>query len=328
MVSSRYSHRQYTLLKFRKLSAKALHRLLKEFSLGFQQGLTIKETLCSLRSQQNTGSLTPCIEIVLSRLQAGASLKDSIKAICVKDLQFYTNYLIDNSTHQTTQTMIEAAADELSTSIKYSQQLFQALLYPFFVIQASFSVLILNSVMFSKNTAPLPILPLSMWSAITLLQATALFMANTGAILRTIEKHSTALQLKGLFGLSSCLIKSGIPTHLAIKSARQNLRSSLLLSQALRFELKIRQGIEIQRAFPKAWFDTTGYSMMASSQTGDKVEKALDRGYTFQTSRCASLISYVTKVIPVLCLFFAGCLVGTTILEIYSPLLEAKSIGY
>ncbi|ADZ91281.1 hypothetical protein GV054_10105 [Marinomonas mediterranea] len=325
-VKNRRLPNRYLVLKLRKLSTKAFYNLLQQISLDCKQGLSIKDSLISQR-QQDKSSYS--IEVILIKIQEGTSLKESIASMCDQRLHYYTNYLIDDSTHEVTLTMIEAAISELASSIELSKSLTKSLLYPFFVVQASFMLLALNALMVNTNPdrSTIPLVLIS-WATITLIQTAIAICAKNGTLLNLLERHSKALQLKNLFQLSLHLVKSGIPTHLAIKSARHNLRSPQLIAQALSFELNIRLGIKIQRALPKTWFDSDGYSIISSSRTGEKIEKALIRGYEYNSQRCVSLLSCITKTMPVLCLLVAGCLVGFTILEIYSPLLEAKPIGY
>lgn len=310
-----------TPIVVKKLSVNELSLFLLELLKGLEAGLKLHQIFNYIKHNSHSKKVALVCCALETELLKGKDFNVSLKLVVDSALHGYCDLFVHNSTPEQLQTNLTLMHEQITQLKEWTTRFYRALIYPFFVIQMALIIWLVNSVI-QQNTVDLPVLEMSYYTSITLLQVGVLLLLKSGLAIKLIENCSISFRLSKTFSLLTASVSVGnslqktlttLPSHFSHTSTQQEL---------LMVYYKLRLGRDYSKSFPATWFPKESLlALKASCHSGD-INRALVTASKLHNTNWQKQLSIIEKVCPIVALLIAAIFVSRTLVALYNPLLD------
>ncbi len=354
-VAQKEARRQRTFSLRSGLSPGELALVTRQLASLSQSGLPLEEALLAV-AQQNDQPRTKSILLgVRSRVMEGHALADGLGEFPQAFPELYRATVAAGEQSGHLDAVLERLADYTEARQELRQRVRNAMVYPIFLVV--FSILIVAGLLMSvvpkivgvfENTAgELPALTRGLiWTSELLQNLWLLLLIAVLAIIFGIRWifsqvgpkrawHQTKLRIPIVDTLTrgvntarftrtfSILAGSGVPILDALKIAAEVIENLPMRDAVNEATLRVREGAAISRALGASkLFPPMMIHLVASGETGGKLEEMLARTANYQEKEVDGLISTLLGILQPLLIVLMGGLVFTIVLAILLPIFE------
>lgn len=311
--------------KPKKLDYKALLIFYEEVQSALHSGLQINQAIAHL-AQSSAHKKIANISLALhSELAKGALFNDTLSQLTMPSAVPYCQLINAQGTREDCEKSLDISIYQLKTLLGWSQRLLRSIAYPFSIIQVALIILVINHSLQTKDlteqmfTLASDLILYLVCSGLQLLVIQSLYRGNAASWL---EKYSTAFRLTKLFSLLSTTRKTGMSLQVALKSMPEYFHYKPLKVEILTVFYQLQLGQNYTACFPKHWFPKESALALHSAEQDGDIERALTLAATAHEKHWQKSVSLLEKIIPALCLLVAGGFVASTLVTLYTPLLE------
>jgi len=358
-VAQKEARRQRTFSLRSGVSPGELAMLTRQLASLSQSGLPLEEALLAV-AQQNDQPRTKSILLgVRSRVMEGHTLADGLGEFPQAFPELYRATVAAGEQSGHLDVVLDRLADYTEARQELRQQITNAMIYPIALVAMAFAIIsfMLATVVprivsvFENAAGELP--ALTRW-----LIATSDFMRNNWLILIIgvavviytvwwlLQKdgpkrsyHSFLLRMpitgKLTRGINtarftrtfSILAGSGVPILDALKIAAEVIENLPMRDAVTEASLRVREGASISRSLAASkLFPPMMIHLIASGETGGKLEEMLSRTANYQEREVGGLIATLLGILQPLLIVLMGAVVMTIVLAILLPIFEINNL--
>jgi len=358
-VAQKEARRQRTFSLRSGVSAGELAMLTRQLASLSQSGLPLEEALLAV-AQQNDQPRTKSILLgVRSRVMEGHTLADGLGEFPQAFPELYRATVAAGEQSGHLDIVLDRLADYTEARQELRQQITNAMIYPIALVTMAFAIIsfMLATVVprivsvFENAAGELP--ALTRW-----LIATSDFMRNNwliliigvAAVIYTVwwllqkdgpkrSYHSFLLRMpitgKLTRGINtarftrtfSILAGSGVPILDALKIAAEVIENLPMRDAVTEASLRVREGASISRSLAASkLFPPMMIHLIASGETGGKLEEMLSRTANYQEREVGGLIATLLGILQPLLIVLMGAVVMTIVLAILLPIFEINNL--
>lgn len=354
-VAQKEARRQRSFSFRSGLSAGELALVTRQLASLSQSGLPLEEALLAV-AQQNDQPRTKSILLgVRSRVMEGHALADGLGEFPQAFPELYRATVAAGEQSGHLDVVLERLADYTEARQELRQRIRNAMVYPSFLV--IFSILIVAGLLMSvvpkivgvfENTAgELPALTRGLiWTSELLQNHWLLILVAVLAILFGIRWifsqdgpkrrwHHAKLRIPIVSTLTrgvntarftrtfSILAGSGVPILDALKISAEVIENLPMRDAVNEATLRVREGAAISRSLAASkLFPPMMIHLVASGETGGRLEEMLARTANYQEKEVDGLISTLLGILQPLLIVLMGGLVFTIVLAILLPIFE------
>jgi general secretion pathway protein F len=358
-VAQKEARRQRTFSLRSGVSPGELAMLTRQLASLSQSGLPLEEALLAV-AQQNDQPRTKSILLgVRSRVMEGHTLADGLGEFPQAFPELYRATVAAGEQSGHLDVVLDRLADYTEARQELRQQITNAMIYPIALVTMAFAIIsfMLATVVprivsvFENAAGELP--ALTRW-----LIATSDFMRNNwllliigvAAVIYTVwwllqkdgpkrSYHSFLLRMpitgKLTRGINtarftrtfSILAGSGVPILDALKIAAEVIENLPMRDAVTEASLRVREGASISRSLAASkLFPPMMIHLIASGETGGKLEEMLSRTANYQEREVGGLIATLLGILQPLLIVLMGAVVMTIVLAILLPIFEINNL--
>jgi len=358
-VAQKEARRQRTFSLRSGVSPGELAMLTRQLASLSQSGLPLEEALLAV-AQQNDQPRTKSILLgVRSRVMEGHTLADGLGEFPQAFPELYRATVAAGEQSGHLDIVLDRLADYTEARQELRQQITNAMIYPIALVTMAFAIIsfMLATVVprivsvFENAAGELP--ALTRW-----LIATSDFMRNNwliliigvAAVIYTVwwllqkdgpkrSYHSFLLRMpitgKLTRGINtarftrtfSILAGSGVPILDALKIAAEVIENLPMRDAVTEASLRVREGASISRSLAASkLFPPMMIHLIASGETGGKLEEMLSRTANYQEREVGGLIATLLGILQPLLIVLMGAVVMTIVLAILLPIFEINNL--
>jgi len=358
-VAQKEARRQRTFSLRSGVSPGELAMLTRQLASLSQSGLPLEEALLAV-AQQNEHPRTKSILLgVRSRVMEGHTLADGLGEFPQAFPELYRATVAAGEQSGHLDVVLDRLADYTEARQELRQPLTNAMIYPIALVTMAFAIIsfMLATVVprivsvFENAAGELP--ALTRW-----LIATSDFMRNNwliliigvAAVIYTVwwllqkdgpkrSYHSFLLRMpitgKLTRGINtarftrtfSILAGSGVPILDALKIAAEVIENLPMRDAVTEASLRVREGASISRSLAASkLFPPMMIHLIASGETGGKLEEMLSRTANYQEREVGGLIATLLGILQPLLIVLMGAVVMTIVLAILLPIFEINNL--
>ena len=358
-VAQKEARRQRTFSLRSGISPGELAMLTRQLASLSQSGLPLEEALLAV-AQQNDQPRTKSILLgVRSRVMEGHTLADGLGEFPQAFPELYRATVAAGEQSGHLDIVLDRLADYTEARQELRQQITNAMIYPIALVAMAFAIIsfMLATVVprivgvFENAAGELP--ALTRW-----LIATSDFVRDHWLILiigvaaviytvwRVLQKdgpkrsyHRLLLRMPITGRLTrgintarftrtfSILAGSGVPILNALKIAAEVIENLPMRDAVTEASLRVREGAAISRSLAASkLFPPMMIHLIASGETGGKLEEMLSRTANYQEREVGGLIATLLGILQPLLIVLMGAVVMTIVLAILLPIFEINNL--
>ncbi len=358
-VAQKEARRQRTFSLRSGVSPGELAMLTRQLASLSQSGLPLEEALLAV-AQQNDQPRTKSILLgVRSRVMEGHTLADGLGEFPQAFPELYRATVAAGEQSGHLDVVLDRLADYTEARQELRQQITNAMIYPIALVTMAFAIIsfMLATVVprivsvFENAAGELP--ALTRW-----LIATSDFMRNNWLILiigvaaviytvwwllqkdgpkRSYHRFLLRMPITGRLtrGINtarftrtfSILAGSGVPILDALKIAAEVIENLPMRDAVTEASLRVREGASISRSLAASkLFPPMMIHLIASGETGGKLEEMLSRTANYQEREVGGLIATLLGILQPLLIVVMGAVVMTIVLAILLPIFEINNL--
>jgi len=358
-VAQKEARRQRTFSLRSGISPGELAMLTRQLASLSQSGLPLEEALLAV-AQQNDQPRTKSILLgVRSRVMEGHTLADGLGEFPQAFPELYRATVAAGEQSGHLDVVLDRLADYTEARQELRQQVTNAMIYPIALVAMAFAIIsfMLATVVprivgvFENAAGELP--ALTRW-----LIATSDFMRNHWLVLiigvaaviytvwwllqkdgpkRSYHRFLLRMPITGRLtrGINtarftrtfSILAGSGVPILDALKIAAEVIENLPMRDAVTEASLRVREGAAISRSLAASkLFPPMMIHLIASGETGGKLEEMLSRTANYQEREVGGLIATLLGILQPLLIVVMGAVVMTIVLAILLPIFEINNL--
>jgi len=358
-VAQKEARRQRTFSLRRGISASELSIVTRQLASLSQSGLPLEEALLAV-AQQNDQPRTKSIMLgVRSRVMEGHTLADGLAEFPQAFPELYRATVAAGEQSGHLDVVLERLADYTESRQELRQRITNAMVYPIALVVMALGIIsfMLATVVprivgvFENSSGELPIL--TRW-----LIATSDFMRNHWLILIIAlaaavygvwwllhqpvprqKYHRLLLRLPIAGRLTrgintarftrtfSILAGSGVPILEALKISAEVIENLPMRDAVTEASLRVREGASISKSLAASkLFPPMMIHLIASGETGGKLEEMLTRTANYQEREVDGLIATLLGILQPLLIVLMGAVVMVIVLAILLPIFEINNL--
>ncbi len=358
-VAQKEARRQSTFSLRRGISTGELAMLTRQLASLSQSGLPLEEALIAV-SQQNDQPRTKSILLgVRSRVMEGHTLADGLGEFPQAFPELYRATVAAGEQSGHLDIVLERLADYTEARQELRQQVTNAMVYPIALVVMAFAIIsfMLATVVpkivgvFENASGELPALTRG-------LIATSDFLRNHWLILiiglaavgygiwwllqkdgpkRSYHRLLLRMPITGRLtrGINtarftrtfSILAGSGVPILDALKIGAEVIENLPMRDAVNEASLRVREGASIAQSLAASkLFPPMMIHLIASGETGGRLEEMLSRTANYQEREVGSLIATLLGILQPLLIVLMGAVVMTIVLAILLPIFEINNL--
>ncbi|NIL92963.1 MAG: type II secretion system inner membrane protein GspF [Woeseiaceae bacterium] len=358
-VAQKEARRQRSFSLRSGISSAELAIVTRQLASLSQSGLPLEEALLAV-AQQNDNPRTKSIMLgVRSRVMEGHALADGLAEFPQAFPELYRATVAAGEQSGHLDVVLERLADYTEARQELRQRVTNALIYPIALVAMSVAIIgfMLATVVprivnvFENSAGQLP--ALTRWLIATsdfIRDHWLLLIIGIGAVIYVIwwflqkdgpkrRYHSTLLRLPITSRLTrgintarftrtfSILAGSGVPILDALKISAEVIENLPMRDAVNEATLRVREGASISRSLAASrLFPPMMIHLIASGETGGKLEEMLDRTANYQEREVDGLIATLLGILQPLLIVMMGGVVLTIVLAILLPIFEINNL--
>jgi len=358
-VAQKEARRQSTFSLRRGISTTELAVLTRQLASLSQSGLPLEEALLAV-AQQNDQPRTKSIMLgVRSRVMEGHTLADGLGEFPQAFPELYRATVAAGEQSGHLDVVLERLADYTEARQELRQRVTNAMVYPIALVAMAFAIIsfMLATVVprivsvFENASGELPALTRYLiatsdfmrdhWFALTIAVSAVSYgvwwllqqegpkrsyhrlllrMPITGRLTRGINTARFTRTLSILAG-------SGVPILDALKIAAEVIENLPMRDAVTEASLRVREGASISQSLAASkLFPPMMIHLIASGETGGKLEEMLSRTANYQEREVDGLIATLLGILQPLLIVLMGAVVMTIVLAILLPIFEINNL--
>jgi general secretion pathway protein F len=358
-VAQKEAKRQRTFSLRSGISSNELALLTRQLASLSQSGLPLEEALLAV-AQQNDSPRTKSILLgVRSRVMEGHALADGLGEFPQAFPELYRATVAAGEQSGHLDVVLERLADYTEARQELRQQVTNAMIYPIALVAMAFAIIsfMLATVVpkivgvFENTSGELPGLTRGLiatsdfvrnhWLALIVGIAAVIYgiwwlLQRDGPKRRY---HRLLLRLPITSQLTrgintarftrtfSILAGSGVPILDALKIAAEVIENLPMRDAVNEASLRVREGASISQSLAASkLFPPMMIHLIASGETGGKLEEMLDRTANYQEREVGGLIATLLGILQPLLIVLMGAVVMTIVLAILLPIFEINNL--
>ncbi|MDH4124686.1 MAG: type II secretion system inner membrane protein GspF [Gammaproteobacteria bacterium] len=358
-VAQKEAHRQRSFSLRRGMSAGELAIITRQLASLSQSGLPLEEALIAV-GQQNDHPRTKSIVLgVRSKVMEGHTLADGLAEFPQAFPELYRSTVAAGEQSGHLDAVLDRLADYTEARQELRQRINNAMVYPIALVLMSIAIIsfMLASVVprivgIFKNTAgELPLLTRGLIATSDFLRDYwLLILLVLGAIIYGIWRllrqegprrsfHSWLLRMPIAGRLArgvntarftrtlSILAGSGVPILEALKISAAVIENLPMRDAVIEASLRVREGASISQSLATSrLFPPMMIHLIASGETGGKLEEMLSRTADYQEREVDGLIATLLGILQPLLIVIMGGVVMMIVLAILLPIFEINNL--
>ncbi len=358
-VAQKEARRQRTFSLRSGMSAAELAIITRQLASLSQSGLPLEEALLAV-AQQNDHARTKSIILgVRSKVMEGHTLADGLSEFPQAFPDLYRSTVAAGEQSGHLDVVLERLADYTEARQELRQRINNAMVYPIALVLMSIAIIsfMLASVVprivgiFEKMQGDLPALTRGLiatsdflrdqWPFILLFLAAVIYgvwrllrqdgprrkyhrlLLHTPIAGRLVRGVNTARFTRTL----SILAGSGVPILEALKIAASVIENVPMREAVTEASLRVREGASISQSLATSrLFPPMMIHLIASGETGGKLEEMLTRTADYQEREVDGLIATLLGILQPLLIVIMGGIVMTIVLAVLLPIFEINSL--
>jgi general secretion pathway protein F len=358
-VAQKEARRQRTFSLRSGISSAELAMLTRQLASLSQSGLPLEEALLAV-AQQNDQPRTKSILLgVRSRVMEGHTLADGLGEFPQAFPELYRATVAAGEQSGHLDVVLDRLAEYTEARQVLRQQVSNAMIYPIALVAMAFAIIsfMLATVVprivsvFENAAGELP--ALTRWLIATsdflrnhwlilIIGVAAVFYAVWWLLQQDGPKHSyhrfllrmpiTARLTRGINTARftrtfSILAGSGVPILDALKIGAEVIENLPMRDAVNEASLRVREGASISRSLAASkLFPPMMIHLIASGETGGKLEEMLSRTANYQEREVGGLIATLLGILQPLLIVLMGAVVMTIVLAILLPIFEINNL--
>lgn len=358
-VAQKEAHRQRSFSFRRGMSAAELAIITRQLASLSQSGLPLEEALIAV-GQQNDHARTKSIVLgVRSKVMEGHTLAHGLAEFPQAFPELYRSTVAAGEQSGHLDIVLERLADYTEARQELRQRINNAMVYPIALVLMSIAIIsfMLTSVVprivgIFKNTAgELPLLTRGLiatsdflrdhWLLILLAIAAAIYgiwrLLRQEGPRRSYHAWLLRMPIAGRLARGvntarftrtlSILAGSGVPILEALKISASVIENLPMRDAVIEASLRVREGASISQSLATSrLFPPMMIHLIASGETGGKLEEMLSRTADYQEREVDGLIATLLGILQPLLIVIMGGVVMTIVLAILLPIFEINNL--
>jgi len=358
-VAQKEARRQRSFSLRRGMSAAELAIVTRQLASLAQSGLPLEEALLAV-GQQNDQPRTKSIVLgVRSKVMEGHSLADGLAEFPQAFPELYRSTVAAGEQSGHLDLVLERLADYTEARQELRQRINNAMIYPIALVVISIGIIsfMLASVVprivgiFKSSAGELPLLTRGLiatsdflrdhWFLISLFLAATVYgiwrLLQQPAVRHKFHRLLLRMPIAGRLtrGVNtarftrtlSILAGSGVPILEALKISASVIENLPMREAVNEASLRVREGASISQSLATSrLFPPMMIHLIASGETGGKLEEMLTRTADYQEREVDGLIATLLGILQPLLIVFMGAVVMTIVLAILLPIFEINSL--
>jgi len=358
-VAQKEAKRQSTFSLRSGISTSELALLTRQLASLSQSGLPLEEALLAV-AQQNDQPRTKSILLgVRSRVMEGHALADGLGEFPQAFPELYRATVAAGEQSGHLDVVLERLADYTEARQELRQQVTNAMIYPIALVAMAFAIIsfMLATVVpkivgvFENTSGELPGLTRGLiatsdfvrnhWLALIIGIAVVIYglwwLLQQDGPKRRYHRLLLRLPITGQLtrGINtarftrtfSILAGSGVPILDALKIAAEVIENLPMRDAVNEASLRVREGASISKSLAASkLFPPMMIHLIASGETGGKLEEMLDRTANYQEREVGGLIATLLGILQPLLIVLMGAVVMTIVLAILLPIFEINNL--
>jgi len=358
-VAQKEARRQLTFSLRRGISTTELALITRQLASLSQSGLPLEEALTAV-SQQNDQPRTKSILLgVRSRVMEGHTLADGLGEFPQAFPELYRATVAAGEQSGHLDVVLERLADYTESRQELRQRITNAMVYPIVLVVMAVAIIsfMLATVVpkivgvFENASGELPALTRGLIAASNFLRDQwFLLLIGIAAVIyaiwwllqkdgpkRSYHRFLLRMPITGRLtrGINtarftrtlSILAGSGVPILDALKIAAEVIENLPMRDAVTEATLRVREGASISRSLAASkLFPPMMIHLIASGETGGKLEEMLSRTANYQEREVDGLIATLLGILQPLLIVLMGAVVMTIVLAILLPIFEINNL--
>ena len=358
-VAQKEAKRQSTFSLRKGLSAAELALLTRQLASLSQSGLPLEEALRAV-SQQNDQPRTKSILLgVRSRVMEGHTLADGLGEFPQAFPELYRATVAAGEQSGHLDVVLDRLADYTEARQELRQRITNALIYPIALVTMAVAIIsfMLATVVprivgvFENASGELPALTRWLiatsdflrdhWLALIIALAAIIYgiwwLLQKDGPKRSYHRFLLRMPISGRLtrGVNtarftrtfSILAGSGVPILNALKIAAEVIENLPMRDAVTEATLRVREGASISRSLAASkLFPPMMIHLIASGETGGRLEEMLSRTASYQEREVDGLIATLLGILQPLLIVLMGAVVMTIVLAILLPIFEINNL--
>jgi type II secretory pathway component PulF len=344
---------------FRKITKREIAIFTRQLSSLIESGVNILKSLSILSNQTNNKSLKTILNDLISKIEDGKSLSESLSAHPKLFSSLYTSMVYSGEVGGNIELTLKRLADFLEKEEEFKGSIRQALVYPFFILAVSaLTVIILLGFVIPRLVSmfedmgqilPLPTQMLinlsgflrNYWWVILAIILISIFLLRRiylspqGRV--WLDRLKLRLSIWGIIVLKteigrlartlSLLLSSGIPTVHSLDISASVLENQILKMEVQKFKNQIAGGLSFSKCLQESkLFPAFVTDIVRIGEETGTLEKSLMRiadSYEAETDRA---LKALTRLLEPVIILVMGLIVGFIVISMLLPIFQINLI--